>query len=209
MNCYQYNRANPTCSSFHYHVFGGVFLAYAVYSPTYGALSPYIRGTIRDDPTFLLLCTAVFLVRLKCAAKGLCRLTVRFQFAELSNGKTHLILRDLRPAGTKQRGIPHGYGFNLVSCPNYTFEIIAWLSTCIMTGSYAGQSSIALTPGTKFMAIFTFDSLAVPRCGELLHVYLGYQKAQKLQERIWKPIPEEEYNHPLHLLNKPLLNIDV
>ena len=61
------------------------------------------------------------------------------QFAELSNAKTHLILRNLRPAGTKQRAIPYGYGFNWVSCPNYTLEIIAWLSVCAMTGSYAGQ----------------------------------------------------------------------
>jgi very-long-chain enoyl-CoA reductase len=49
-------------SSFHYHIFGGVFLAYAIYSPTYGASSPYIQGTIRNDPRFLWACTAVWLV---------------------------------------------------------------------------------------------------------------------------------------------------
>lgn len=49
-------------SSFHYHVFGGVLLAYAIYSPTYGMLSPYVQGTIRDDPRFLWACTAVWLV---------------------------------------------------------------------------------------------------------------------------------------------------
>lgn len=131
----------PYCSyctsSFHYHVFGGLFLAYAIYSPTYGALSPYIRGTIRDDPTFLMACAAVFLVCFLLYSQYTDWLVL--QFAQLSNGKTHLILRDLRPAGTKHRAIPHGYGFNLVSCPNYTFEILAWLSVCIMTGSYAGK----------------------------------------------------------------------
>lgn len=49
-------------SSFHYHVLGGVALAYAVYSPTYAATSSYIRDTIRDNPNFLLGCTAVWLV---------------------------------------------------------------------------------------------------------------------------------------------------
>lgn len=34
-----------------------------------------------------------------------------------------------------------GYGFNLVSCPNYLFETIAWTSITVMTGSYAGKFS--------------------------------------------------------------------
>lgn len=50
-------------SSLHYHIFGGVFLAYAIYRPSYGISSPYIQGTIRDDPRFLWACTAVWLVR--------------------------------------------------------------------------------------------------------------------------------------------------
>ncbi|KAI0703770.1 3-oxo-5-alpha-steroid 4-dehydrogenase-domain-containing protein [Cytidiella melzeri] len=118
-------------NSFHYHVFGGVLLAYAIYSPTYGISSPYIQGTIRDDPRFLWACTAVWL------------------WAELSNGLTHLTLRNLRPAGTKQRAIPYGYGFNLVSCPNYTFEIIGWTVMSIMTGSYAAW--FFLFAGSYFM----------------------------------------------------------
>lgn len=59
------------------------------------------------------------------------------QFSEISNFKTHLTLRDLRPAGTKKRGVPLGYGFNLVTCPNYFFESIGWLSISAMTGSYS------------------------------------------------------------------------
>lgn len=62
------------------------------------------------------------------------------QWAELSNLKTHLILRDLRPAGTTKRSIPYGYGFNMITCPNYFFEITGWLVVCGMTGSYAGTS---------------------------------------------------------------------
>ena len=66
-------------------------------------------------------------------------LLIDLQWAELSNGLTHLTLRNLRPAGTKTRAIPYGYGFNLVSCPNYTFEIIGWIVLSVMTGSYAGE----------------------------------------------------------------------
>lgn len=66
-------------------------------------------------------------------------LLIDLQWAELSNGFTHLTLRNLRPAGTRTRAIPYGYGFDLVSCPNYTFEIIGWIVLSIMTGSYAGE----------------------------------------------------------------------
>lgn len=52
----------PHHSSAHYHILGGVGLAYSVYGPIYSSTSPYIRGTIRDDPKFLWACTAVWLV---------------------------------------------------------------------------------------------------------------------------------------------------
>ena len=58
--------------------------------------------------------------------------------AELANYRTHAILRDLRPAGTAKRGIPYGLGFDFVSCPNYTFEIAAWLAIIMMSGSIGG-----------------------------------------------------------------------
>jgi very-long-chain enoyl-CoA reductase len=47
--------------------------------------------------------------------------------AQLSNYTTHCILRDLRPINTTKRQIPRGYGFDIVSCPNYLFEIIGWV----------------------------------------------------------------------------------
>jgi len=119
-------------NSAHYHILGGLFLAFALYSPTYAATSPYIRGTIRDDPTFLWACTAFW------------------TFCELSNLQTHLTLRSLRPAGSRERGIPHGYGFGLVSLPNYFFEILGWLTIVVMTGSWAAIGFIgtgAITMG--------------------------------------------------------------
>jgi len=41
----------------------GVALAYAVYSPTYSATSSYVRGTIRDNSTFLRVGAVIWLVR--------------------------------------------------------------------------------------------------------------------------------------------------
>ncbi|KAG5353309.1 hypothetical protein C0989_008294 [Termitomyces sp. Mn162] len=60
-------------------------------------------------------------------------------FAELSNLHTHLTLRSLRPANSRVRAIPHGYGFSLISCPNYFFETLAWTVITVMTGSIAGR----------------------------------------------------------------------
>ncbi|ODV58321.1 trans-2-enoyl-CoA reductase (NADPH) TSC13 ASCRUDRAFT_78013 [Ascoidea rubescens DSM 1968] len=48
-------------------------------------------------------------------------------FAEISNLICHLNLSSLRKDGSKDHKIPFGYGFNLVSCPNYFFESISWL----------------------------------------------------------------------------------
>ena len=59
---------------------------------------------------------------------------VIFIMAELANFRTHLILRDLRPSGSNTRAIPRGFGFSLVSCPNYFFEMVAWCAFSFMTG---------------------------------------------------------------------------
>uniref|UniRef100_A0A1I8Q4G6 very-long-chain enoyl-CoA reductase n=1 Tax=Stomoxys calcitrans TaxID=35570 RepID=A0A1I8Q4G6_STOCA len=62
-----------------------------------------------------------------------------FAFCELGNFSVHIALRNLRPPGTKVRRIPVPDGnpltnlFRMVSCPNYTYEIGAWLSFSIMT----------------------------------------------------------------------------
>lgn len=106
-------------NSLHYHGLSGFLLAFPIYGPTYSATSPYIRGTLRSSPQFLWSCAAIWL------------------FAELSNLSTHLTLRNLRPPGTRKRAIPHGYGFGIVSCPNYFFESIAWAVVAYMSGSWA------------------------------------------------------------------------
>ena len=98
--------ANLFKNSFHYWALSGVMLSYYLYTPNY--VSPSIPTVLLALPIFIA--------------------------AELGNFYSHVVLRDLRPAGSSVRGIPRGFGFNLVSCPNYTFEILAWASLSLMTG---------------------------------------------------------------------------
>jgi len=106
-------------NSAHYHILSGVLLAYSIYSPTYSESSSFIKGTQRDNPTWIVFGVSIWVL------------------AEISNLSTHITLRNLRPAGSRKRAIPYGYGFSLVSCPNYLFEIQAWIVISIMTGSWS------------------------------------------------------------------------
>jgi len=62
-----------------------------------------------------------------------------FALCELGNFSIHVLLRNLRPAGSKVRKIPFpsynpfSWLFKMVSCPNYTYEIGAWISFAVMT----------------------------------------------------------------------------
>ncbi|KAJ8953261.1 hypothetical protein NQ318_015843 [Aromia moschata] len=62
-----------------------------------------------------------------------------FVACEVGNFSVHILLRNLRPAGTGVRKIPvpgkciFTNLFNFVSCPNYTYEIGAWIGFTLMT----------------------------------------------------------------------------
>ena len=57
-----------------------------------------------------------------------------FIVSEIGNLICHLMLSNMRPAeGSKKRDIPRGFLFDLVSCPNYTFEVASWVGFSIMT----------------------------------------------------------------------------
>ncbi|CRL07044.1 CLUMA_CG020016, isoform A [Clunio marinus] len=62
-----------------------------------------------------------------------------FIFSELGNLSIHINLRNLRPPGTTVRRIPEPDSnpftvlFNFVSCPNYSYEVLSWLSFSFMT----------------------------------------------------------------------------
>ncbi|OJJ44034.1 hypothetical protein ASPZODRAFT_18807 [Penicilliopsis zonata CBS 506.65] len=57
-----------------------------------------------------------------------------FVFGELANLNAHLVLRGLRRPGTTDRGIPTGFGFSLVTCPNYLFEVLSWVGVWLVSG---------------------------------------------------------------------------
>lgn len=99
-------------NSAHYWLISGLNIAYWIYAPTsYTALSGPIVNYMNIAGTVLYL------------------------FGEISNFKTHLTLSNLRSPGGTERGIPTGYGFDLVTCPNYLFELIAWTGIALVSKS--------------------------------------------------------------------------
>ena len=60
-----------------------------------------------------------------------------FVLGEIGNLVNHLTLRGLRSSGGTERGIPRGLGFELVTCPNYTFETLAWIGIALITWSWS------------------------------------------------------------------------
>lgn len=71
---------------------------------------------------------------------------VEIYTSRLGNLSIHLLLRDLRPAGSKERKIPYPNAnplsqlFNYVSCPNYTYEVASWVSFTILTQCLPGEN---------------------------------------------------------------------
>ncbi|TMW61223.1 hypothetical protein Poli38472_013686 [Pythium oligandrum] len=62
-----------------------------------------------------------------------------FVVSEILNFLVHVQLRNLRPAeGSQERPIPKGPLFALVSCPNYTFEVLGWIGFSIFTQIFFG-----------------------------------------------------------------------
>ncbi|WFD01916.1 very-long-chain enoyl-CoA reductase [Malassezia obtusa] len=104
-------------NSAHYWLLSGVLLAVGVYSPYHGAQA--VRHSYSSNPVFLAFTVGLWAL------------------AELGNLHSHLILRSLRPAGTRVRKIPYGGLFSLVSCPNYFFEVLAWAAVTVLTSSFA------------------------------------------------------------------------
>jgi len=83
-----------------------------------------------------------------------------FIFCQLGNFSIHMLFKNLRKEGTKQRQIPVPNGnpfsslFNLVSCPNYTYEAGSWVCFTIMTSCLASGIFAAL--GLYQMTVWAF-----------------------------------------------------
>ena len=56
----------------------------------------------------------------------------------LLNRRSDTALRNLRAPGDTGYRVPYGGAFGLVSCPNYTGELVEWLGWAILTWSPAG-----------------------------------------------------------------------
>lgn len=96
-------------NSFHYWILSGVNIAAWIYAPS----SP---TALRSSQLFVYGGIAAYLT------------------GEIGNLYSHLVLRALRSSGGRERGIPHGLGFDLVTCPNYLFEFISWIGIYLVTG---------------------------------------------------------------------------
>jgi len=94
-------------NSFHYWVLGGLAIAYFLYHPLYTA--PFTNPMLVNG------------------------LAAAFVLMELGNLHAHITLRNLRPPGTKVKGVPRGGMFEFVTCANYTYEVLAWLFFAIFT----------------------------------------------------------------------------
>ncbi|SZF03623.1 unnamed protein product [Blumeria hordei] len=99
-------------NSAHYWIGSGVVLAYYVYHP-----ASYTQLESETINYVNMVGVALYI------------------FGEISNAHAHLTLSRLRSKGGTERGVPRGYGFEWVTCPNYLFEIIAWIGINLVTKS--------------------------------------------------------------------------
>ncbi|KAL4909051.1 hypothetical protein BDW74DRAFT_145875 [Aspergillus multicolor] len=115
---------NIVKNSGHYWILAGCNIAYWVFRPDSAA------ATARVNPALVYTGLALYV------------------FGELANFNTHLVLRDLRRPGSTERGIPRGFGFGAVTCPNYFFEVVSWVGVYLVSGlSWSVLFFIAVAAG--------------------------------------------------------------
>jgi very-long-chain enoyl-CoA reductase len=111
----------------HYWFFAGINLAFWTYLPSSPAAAPTNAALMYSGLAL-------------------------FAIGELCNFYTHVTLMNLRSPGTTERRIPQGLGFDWVTCPNYTFEIVAWVGFLLVNRSLS--TVLYLVIGTAQMAIW-------------------------------------------------------
>ncbi|KAK0386604.1 hypothetical protein NLU13_6439 [Sarocladium strictum] len=102
--------ANVLWNSAHYWIPAGLLAALEIYSPWGLAARPVIPA---------MNYVGLFL----------------YFLGQLSNFRVHLYLKSLRKPGETERRLPSGHGFELVTCPNYMWEVVAWLGAIIVSKS--------------------------------------------------------------------------
>ena len=64
----------------------------------------------------------------------------------------HILLANLRPPGQTAYVIPRGYGFDHITCANYTFEILGWVMFAFATRTLT--AFLFITAGAYQMAVW-------------------------------------------------------
>ncbi|KAI5961174.1 TSC13 [Candida pseudojiufengensis] len=123
-------------NSTHYWILSGFNLAYFVYAPTndYTGIWKNYVFHVNELPTW-----------------AIGSLVLTWIFAEFSNFKTHSILSELRDKDPKKYVIPYGYGFDLVSCPNYFFESLSWFAYALLVGNWSAWLFFAVSTGQMWL----------------------------------------------------------
>lgn len=114
-------------NSAHYWFLAGFNIAYWIYAPTSAT------AQLAKDSTVVTLGLGYYII------------------GELGNFYTHLVLRNLRPEGSTKRAIPQGWAFDLVTCPNYMFEILAWVGIALVTWSWSTVLFVVVAGGQMIM----------------------------------------------------------
>ncbi|KZZ91419.1 steroid alpha reductase family protein [Moelleriella libera RCEF 2490] len=106
-------------NSFFYWAVSGLLCAVSIYSPR----SLAARA---EEPLLDLVGLAIYL------------------FGETGNALVHLYLSSLRSRGGTERKMPSGYGFALVTCPNYMYEILSWAGIIVASRDWTVAFFIAI-----------------------------------------------------------------
>lgn len=126
-------------NSGHYWILSGVLLSVFIYAPdvsqldTFGAVPKVLFHVNSFSPVVNALLIGVWV------------------FAQISNFLCHVKLAGLRSADSKAYVIPKGYGFDLLVCPNYTFESLGWLTFSILVGNWSAWLFFAVGTGQMYL----------------------------------------------------------
>ena len=104
-----------------------------------------------------------------------------FLASEFLNFFTHAALSKLRPAGTRVRRVPRGIFFDQITCPNYTFEVLAWIGFAMMTQVLAAWVFALAT-------IFILSNWALAKRRRYVKEFDGLEGRDKFPKR-WAIFP--------------------
>lgn len=110
-------------NSFHYWILNGVLCGAFTYAPEFLHPSNKLGKFLFHVNDFSVPAASL--------------LGVFILACEYANYLTHVNLSLLRDKDPKSYQIPYGFGFNLVSCPNYLFEILSFVGFTVLSGNWA------------------------------------------------------------------------